>query len=332
MKKIIQQKFPAQIMIIVLVLMSIISIIALSATLTSVRNTEEKTQNAQYQAYYSVGEQKLLDIQQKIGREPMSAFISPVPVNNINIEGDTGNIVGTCVDNGALTNPTGTSKTCTFDQILTEDYNNTGTQEQLKTTVTVEDIQEIKDYPAKKDIDMLFDLQGGTSDTEIKFSWAETNVAWDMTVDTVDYNSEKAVYNNTGGPLESVVTSFDGTCFKYSVPTPSTQEITVTIKAACGTHTPSQSNDRMFFRLKPLIKIPPSTSDTVNLNLTITGSTIPLQRNLKSITTTATATGTTGSGNPDNPTVVLDTKYLLIPQPTNLFDYVLRTESDIIKK
>jgi hypothetical protein len=97
-----------------------------------------------------------------------------------------------------------------------------------------------------------------------------------------------------------------------------TNQITVTIPGACS--------QKMYFRLKPVM-----TAPTVKItNLTITGNTVPLQRTLKSVTTTDV---NTGSGNPDNPTAVLETEYLLVAQPFNLFDYVLRSDdSDGIVK
>ena len=82
----------------------------------------------------------------------------------------------------------------------------------------------------------------------------------------------------------------------------------------------------MYFRLRTIMK---TAGSSVNIDLEIANNKFPLQRTLTSTTTTADSSA--GSGNANNPTVVLETKYLLVTQPLSLFDYVLRTESDVIK-
>jgi len=305
----LQKKYPAQIMIIVLVLMSVLSIIALSATLTSVRDTEEKTQNTQYQSYYAVGEQKLLDFQQKLGRQ---LYDNTVATELGVINGDTGTISGTC---DVL------SKTCIYDPIDTEQYNTTGTKEKVKTSITITDLTKITDFLAKKDKDILIDLEDSSGDILISFSWEGSNVAWNLTIDKLDYTSEKTVYNPDGGPYGGSINPATGlpvgSCFYFTSVT--SNEIKFTIPTGCL--------NRMYFRLRPIM-----TAGSVKIiTLSLVGNTKPLQRVLKSITTTS---GTTeGSGNPDNPTAVLETTYLLVAQPFSLFDYVLRTEdpSGVVK-
>jgi type II secretory pathway pseudopilin PulG len=288
-------------MIIVLVLMSILSIIALSVTMTSVRDKEEKAQNNQYQAYYAVGENKLLDFQQFIGKDTISSLST-----NLTLTGDTGTAAGTC---DAIN---GTSRTCTFDNInLANDISQTA--EIVKTIITVTDSSEITNFSAQKDKDILLDIQTATTPTIIiDLDWSGVATAWNFTVDKKDYTSEKAVFSPAGIFSQIHESYSTGTCFSYTKTATSAVRITI--------NCPSE---RMFFRLRPLMTTP-GASTLIN-RLTIQGNTIPLQRTLTNTTTTV------NSGNADNPTVVLETTYLLIGQPLSLFDYVLRTESDVIK-
>ena len=293
-----KKKFPAQIMIIVLVFMSILSIIALSATLTSVRDTEEKVQNTQYQQYYSVGEQMLLSMQQEIGR-------APIPTGAIEISGNTDvDLDGVCtLDASGIT-------TCTFDNISPSQFNNTGTAEELKTDITIIDSNTFDDFTLYKDKDLLIDLEGHSEgqNISITLSWSKSSpVAWNFTIDTLDgdnYSSEKAVYNNINtigwgvGPYTEEHLNYTGTCFSFITPTEvPTDKLSTTITIL------SDCSSRMFFRLRPLLG---GSDVNVDIDLEITGNTLPLMRTLKSITTTSSSGG---SGQTDNPTAVLETRY-----------------------
>lgn len=296
-----KNRLPAQIMIIVLVLMSILSIIALSVTMTSVRDKEEKAQNNQYQAYYAVGENKLLDFQQYIGKKTLSSLET-----NLTLTGDTGNATGSC--GGIGNDGPDSTRTCTFDNIsLANSVSQTA--EVVKTIITVTDSSEITNFSAQKDKDILLDIQTATVPLTIYLSWAGSSTAWNFTVDKTDYTSEKTIFS-PAGIFSQPFTSYTGSCFRYT-----SSGSSVTISITCG--------EKMFFRLRPLMNN--MTSATTINSLSIEGNNIPLQRTLTNTTTTV------NSGNADNPTVVLETTYLLIGQPLSLFDYVLRTESDVIK-
>ena len=309
MKKI----FPAQIMVIVLVLMSILSVIALSVTLTSVRDQTEKTQNSQYQTYYAVGENKLLDFQQQIGRISLATAIPAA--GSMTLSGDTGNpLSGTCATN--VTPPN--SKTCTFGGIDSTNFN-TDKAEVLKTIITTTDSSEITNFTAEKDKDILLDIEASTLPIQIQLSWTGTTTAWSFTVDKTDYTSEKAVFSPDATIFSKVITSYPilpetSTCFNY---TSSGSSVTINILASCS--------NKMFIRLRPLLK---SGDSTLINNLKVVGNTLPLQRTISSTTTTES---NVVSGQ-DSPTVVLESTYLLTTQPLGLFDYVLRTESDVIKQ
>lgn len=296
-------------MVIVLVLMSILSVIALSVTLTSVRDQTEKTQNSQYQTYYAVGENKLLDFQQQIGRIPM---ITAIPGTSFTLTGDTGSdINGTCAPNVGLN-----SKTCTFMGIDNSNYN-PDKAEMLKTIITTTDSSEIIGYPAPKDKDILLDIESIIADSTITLDWNGTNTAWSFTVDKTDFTSEKTIYDNNG-IFSSPLTSYTGTCFTYLSSNGGIAPITITL-------TPSLSCKLMFFRLRPLMK---TGEETIISMLSLGSNTIPLQRTITSTTTTESNV----VPGQDSPTVVLESTYLLTTQPLGLFDYVLRTESDVIKQ
>jgi len=297
-----KNRLPAQIMIIVLVLMSILSIIALSVTMTSVRDKEEKAQNNQYQAYYAVGENKLLDFQQYIGKKTLASLET-----NLTLTGDTGNATGSC--GGIGTDGPDSTRTCTFDNIsLANNVSDTG--EVVKTIITVTDSSEITNFSAQKDKDILLDIQTASVPLTINLSWAGTATAWNFTVDKTDYTSEKTIYSPAGIFSQPHTSYPGGACFTYT-----SSGSSVRIIITCG--------NKMFFRLRPLMNNGASAT-TIN-SLSIEGNNIPLQRTLTNTTTTV------NSGSADNPTVVLETTYLLIGQPLSLFDYVLRTESDVIK-
>lgn len=296
-----KKRLPAQIMVIVLVLMSILSVIALSVTLTSVRDQTEKTQNSQYQTYYAVGENKLLDFQQQIGREPLMA------TGPFTLTGDTGNdLDGACVQNPP------DSTTCTFGAIDSTNFNS-AKAEVLKTIITTTDSSTIADYPAPKDKDILLDIESATLPLQIQLTWVGTSTAWSFTVDKTDFTSEKAIYDNNGIFSSPAVTIYNGTCFNYSS---SGNTITINIPIGCA--------NRMFFRLRPLMK---TGEQTIISMLSLGNNTIPLQRTITSTTTTESNV----VAGQDSPTVVLESTYLLTTQPLGLFDYVLRTESNVLK-
>jgi type II secretory pathway pseudopilin PulG len=322
--------YSGQIMVIVLVLMSILSIIALSVTLTSVRDKEEKTQNNQYQSYYAVGENKMLDFQQLIGRDPLNT-ITKVGTS-IDLTGDTGTtgdvIKGNCPDLTSISDPTNPDniikkRTCTFNEIVPSNYN-IDKGENLKSIISVEDSSQITNYPAQKDKDLLLDIELVALPIQIELSWAGSDTAWNFSVDKfdgTDYVSDKAIYSPNSIIFSTPVTSYNptpATCFNYSSAI-NNGRTTITVNITCA--------NKMFFRLRPIMKV----GTSVYIDLKMINNTIPLQRTLTSTTTTADA-GYGGSGNADNPTVVLETTYLLIAQPLSLFDYVLRTEVDVIKK
>jgi type II secretory pathway pseudopilin PulG len=309
-----KKRLPAQIMVIVLVLMSILSVIALSVTLTSVRDQTEKTQNSQYQTYYAVGENKLLDFQQKIGREPLNSVLG---TGSFTLSGDTGNpITGNC---GPNPNADPNSKTCTFGPIDSTNFNTTKA-EVLKTIITTTDSSTISDYPAPKDKDILIDLESVTGSITISLSWNGTDTAWSFTVDKTDFTSEKAVYSPNTTIFSRQITSYPispetSNCFSY---TSIGSSVTINIFETCS--------NKMFLRLRPLMKEP--NAITTISTLSISNNVVPLQR---TITSTTTTQSNVGSGQ-DNPTVVLESTYLLTTQPLGLFDYVLRTESNVIKE
>lgn len=295
------KKIRAQIMVIVLVLMSVLSIIALSVTISSIRDKQEKTQNSQYQEYYSMGENMLLNFQQTINRKSLDLIDNSLAV-------DIGsNVTADC-------NPVNTlSKKCVFNNIDASLFD-PQKQETLKSTVIIEDSLTITGFLAEKDKDIMLDIASASLPTKVRLSWTgSSSTAWNITVDKTDYSSEKTIYNKGTTIFSTEVKSYTGSCMDYTSSIDAADKTTVEITLKCA--------NKMYLRLRPIIKV----GTGVTIDLSVDNNTIPLMRTL---TNTVVSNNTT---NPDNPVVVLETKYLLIAQPLSLFDYVLRTESDLVK-
>jgi hypothetical protein len=312
--KAIRSKLSGQIMVIILLILSILSVIALTATLNTSRDTQEQQQNKEYQQYYAVGERKMMDIVQALGKIPVGTAANTLTLSDTNFVCSTGCTTGDMV------------RTYVAPTILPTNYNTAGTQENLQSSITVTDLQKIDattPVDVNKDQDILLNISGNTG--TVTFKWTNGDVvAWNISYDYktgggADYKTDKFVWNKLPGGPYATDTSAGGTSDQgcFNITGNSAAGLVVTYNgAACATP--------LFLRLKPV-----TTASSVTINyLEIAGNTQPLARKITSATTSATSGGT---GNAANPSAVLDTTYLLTVSPLSLFDYVLRSEGSVVK-
>ncbi len=319
------KKIRGQIMVIVLLILSVLSIIALTITLATVRDTQEQVQNKQYQQYYSMGERMILDIQRTLGN---GALFS----ENINITSDaTGNsIPGTC------SVPSANKQSCDFTEVASSEITSDSSLEKFDVHVELEDSASITAQPIGQDQDLLLELPEDLSNTNTfttVLEWNETNVDWNISYDFINtsanFETRKLVYTNGSDAATSHYTEVannpaDDSCFTINgeiLPAAALKN-KLTIEVKTGASKCAESVTPLYFRLKPVGASPV-------VNVTRNGSTIPLQRIIKVVTTSNSSDNTS---NTENPTSVLETKYLLTKNPLALFDYVLRTEQGITKQ
>lgn len=305
-----KNNYKGQIMVIILLVLSILTIIAVGVSLNTARDTKEQVQDKQYQQYYSVGERNIVDFINYLGKKQLSSLFNGLDNGSLNIN----NLNYNCNKNSNILN-------CTVDNITSDYFNESGTEENLTTIITIEDFQEIPIgtvLTLRKDQDLLFDFINLPGISSLKFKWQGNNVAWDMSLDyyilaSNEYITDKLVWDKNGiynNNLE-VVNSPLG-CFRANY-VQANNEITIN-NISC--------NNKQFLRIKPVMK----NNDTIDLTgLSISGANTYLIRKVTSTTTSR------NSGTIDNPSVVLETTYFLGESPLSLFDYVLRTEGDIIK-
>ncbi len=330
-----KRTYSAQIMVIVLLLLSILSIVALTATLTTVRDSQESVQNKQYQQYYSLGERKILDMQQYLGYTALSALNNNG--GNISLPSDIGSTTaGTC------TNIEANKYGCDFKNLTSSEIGGGQSQERLDTYVEIEDTNYIYNHSTQKDQDILIPLTSGSNDTYLMWN-NQSNLAWSISYDMKDnvhnYHSYKEIYDQGDGPFGGV-SNFSADCIDITTSVP--VEKVNQIKAAMGIPAESFSHiikisksnlnfcnagvTDLFFRLRPLRS---TNTAEITFSLYKDGNDAALQR--KITTVTSTSKDYADSQKEDSPTAVLESSYILTYSPLSLFDYVLRTETDIIK-
>lgn len=318
--KTIQSKLSGQILVIILLILSVLSIIALTATLNTSRDTQEQQQNKQYQQYYAVGERKIMDMVEILGKQAIGLTDSTINLSGVDFS---------C----GLACGTGLIRTYTnVNPIPPSNYNNSGgTAENLDASLTVEDLLKISGgttVSINKDQDILLNLSTNTG--TIVFDWegnagikTDPVVAWNISYDYKsgnEYKTDKFVWNTSGsGPYGALNTSTGGNsdlgCFRLATNTPS--GLIITLQGSC--------NNQLYLRLKPVTNTLASVTIT---NLDMTGNTSPIARKISGSTTTSS---TGGTNNATKATAVLETTYLLTQSPLSLFDYVLRSEGSVIK-
>lgn len=310
-----------QIMVIVLLILSVLSVIAISVTLNTSRDTEEQIQDKQYQQYYSVGERNIMDMIRHLGRQATS--ILPMETN-ISING----LNYYCVKDLLVKSQ---PITCTIASIDNTYYNLSGTQEVLTTVMQIEDFSTLEGetITIPKDQDLVFDLVAMSDwsvDKTMRFGWTSTSVtSWNISYDCYVggvYSTYKFVWDNSAGVNYNAVslsgnsTPLNAFSVAYDTTTGGSP-LTITHNSGCV----SALGIPQFLRIKPVTD---ATSVELNL-LEFVDSRVPLVRKITTVTTTA------NTGSSENPSAVLETTYLLLDSPLSLFDYVLRTEGDVIK-
>jgi len=320
------KKFQGQIMVIVLLFLAVLTIIAVGVTLNTSRDTKEQVADKQYQQYYSVGERIIVDLINYIGKESLAIIAEKnSDINSLNY-----NCAG-IIDN---------SINCSIDTIPNTFFNESGTLEELKSAIKIEDLTEIDaettgTLTAKKDQDLLFDFNETGIWDNFSFSWNDGstrpvvyNTAWNISYDYYDsanniYKTDKLVWDNSGGNIYSkasgpgIISSPLG-CFaiEFQHPSGSDPKISITNNECAGA---------LFLRIKPVMK----TSEQVEItSLKISGGSDGVVLARRIITTTTSS----NSGTTDSPSAVLETIYFLGKTPLSLFDYVLRTEDSVIKE
>lgn len=327
-------KKSGQIMVIVLLLLSILSIVALTATLTTVRDSQESLQNKQYQQYYSLGERKILDIQQFLGYSGLNTLTN----GTVEIPSEAGEASNAnCSISG-----NGTKAECTFEKVSSSEVGGGESTEELDIYSLIEDTNYILDHEMQKDQDILLTLGNGINTTYL-FWDNQADVAWSVTYDyknsSNEYISEKEIYDSFSPPklFGASTISTANNCLVIT-DAPTANEINVA-KANMGVPTRNftrvlkiskqtipSCNTALYFRLRPLRQ---NSTDTVSFSLYKVDNSTPLQRKITTITSTSAENSATQAE--DTPTAVLESSYLLTYSPLSLFDYVLRTENGIRK-
>jgi hypothetical protein len=191
----------------------------------------------------------------------------------------------------------------------------------------ITDSKEITNQTLKQDQCLLLDLDPViSSSNETTVLWTNTGgnlIDWNIGYHYLDtsnvFQHKELVFHQAGGCYANPPASNVDPCFEISEITglPANKKgikITTTDSVACN---PARQKP-LYYTLKP-------ACDSVTIDsLTKVGS-IPLQRTIRSVTTSSN----TANSNQQNPTSVLETKYLLTKQPICLFNYALRTEQSV---
>lgn len=316
----------AQIMVIVLLLLSILSIVALTATLTAVRDNEEQVQNKKYQQYYSLGERTIIDMQRYLGNSDLSTMNG-----SVSLPSEAGSpLAGNCSQNG-------NQASCEFPEISSAAVGGGESSETLSVITSIVDTDYILNHTTQKDQDILLELT--PSSTNITYLlWDDNTVAWGVTYDSKDssnnYYSQKAVFGRNQSPFG--LTNTNASCVSItdvsSNPTIRPQVLTKMGNPAGSFSniieirtTTTGCNTALDYRIRAY----KANEGEITFSLVKDGSAVPLQRVITTITTTSETEANLQTE--DNPTAVLSTSYLLATTPLNLFDYVLRTEQGIVK-
>jgi hypothetical protein len=311
------KRITGQIMVIVLLLLSVLSIIALTITLATIRDSQEQVQNKKYQEYYSLGERMILDVQKAIGNSTIATG-APLQFNS----DATGTLLKSenCVNGGAVA-----LVYCDFKQVPTSEATTSGGLATYDVHVEIADSTTITGQTVGQDQDILLDLGAGNNTVDL--SWPQNNIDWNISFDYLDaannFVTRKLVYTagspTVVGPYADVVNAAgDDNCFKiYQNPAGNINSLR--IETTVATCTPALVTP-LYLRFKPVGGI-------ASVNLSRVAQTAPLQRTIRTVTTSSNSV----NDNVQNPTSVLETKYLLTKSPLSLFDYVLRTEQGITK-
>lgn len=309
-----KQKSRGQILVIVLLVLSIMAIFIMSVAVSTRRDVLERARNEQYEQYYSLTEKQILTIIEEVKLETQQVQLD-------NILDD----LTKCPNHVYIASQL--KHTCEFTGIVPEK----GSLDLLNIDLTIVDTQTVTKYPLERDRTFVLNLDNQTATGyrgPITMNWTGANIAWIVSLDirdntTGEYKTIKGVYDpsNIYQPgITSPYITFSGST--------NTMSFNTSITPSAGTYPNNfpvnlPANYKMLAaRFKPLMR---------NLELTeisiSQGPSIPQVRNIKAEGYSSTAL----PGSTDSPTAVLEVNLPLYPAPPEIFDYVLRSETDVIK-
>ncbi len=287
----------AQILVVVLLVLSIMAIFIMSVAVSARRDVFERVTNEKYEQYYSLSENRLLQLVQD---SKITSNISFLTTKYPYVAGSGCRAIGVTYN-------------CDFS-----DSAQTGSVDTLGTNVIIFDTATISDLPITKDSTFLVALVPGLNQPQITMSWTGAKVAWEISLDirnstTGEYFVLKDIYDGAGvltpGPQTHIFGFVGATA----------NSVTFNLNAYTGRAANYLMQD---FRIKPIIK-----SGEQSTQLSMVGQTLPQVRQFtaKGVSSVASQTGNT------SPTVILQVQLPLNPAPVAILDYVLRSETDVRK-
>ncbi|KXK26581.1 MAG: hypothetical protein TR69_WS6001000587 [candidate division WS6 bacterium OLB20] len=307
----INKRYPGQILVIVLLVLSILGIFVVSIATSTQRDVEERVRNEKYEQYYSLTERRLLQLIQETNLDSTLT----------GLEND-------------LTNCTRVGNTGRYNCTYT-DVSETDSLDQVSIDVTLEDTNEVRQLQLQKDQTFMMNLQNGGSGYRgvIQMQWTGPQVAWVVSMDYRDLNDGrykviKGVYdgNPTGSRVyEQAIPNNNTFTFEPLVLSGVTQPAANAMQFNISSVDLTGSNWRpLYLRVKPII-----ASGELLTELTVTGGTgFPNQ--VRTYLGEGISAEESNTGD-DSPTAILEVQLPLHPAPAEFFDYVLRSENDVVK-
>jgi hypothetical protein len=296
-----KKKANGQILVIVLLVLSIMAIFIMSVAVSARRDVFERVTNEKYEQYYSLSENRLLQLVQDSKISSNITFLTTkYPATG---------------GNGCVYNAGTKTYNCGFS-----DAAQANSVDTLKTDVAIADTPNITDLPITKDSTFLIALVPGTNQPAITMSWTGAKVAWDISLDirntnTGEFFALKDVYDGSGVITQGQPSPIHILSFNSGT----TNAVSFGLTNYTGKQGSYQMQD---MRIRPIIK-----SGEQSTQLTMTGPTLPQVRQFtaKGISSVTSQTGNT------SPTVILQVQLPLNPAPVEILDYVLRSETDVRK-
>jgi hypothetical protein len=314
-KTLMRSGFNGQIMVIVLIILMVLTVIVIVAVRSTTRDITEQVQSRQYEQYYTTAERQMLLLQETIKNSAIEDAYLAIDTN----------FNGSPIDIDACSH-SGMQSTCTYSPIELPDETGSGAiGDTVNIKTVIEDSTTIDDFTMQKDQSILLTAANNGDWVNVSNYPLDGDVGWIFTVDYLDpatgnYHSTKTIYNYASvfdaaynNPTTGCRLNLTGSP-DHDLPT----DMTVTI-IGCAGYQP------LYFRIKPVMR---NGKSTTVVSIRTSSSSTPLMRK---ITTVATSTATSDTTGVANPAVVLETKYLLISSPLELFDYVLRSEQEVVK-
>jgi hypothetical protein len=309
----LNKKADAQILVIILLVLSILSIFVLSMVTNAQKDTKAKQDDKKYQQFYSIGEQNLVLAQGLVGTKALDA----ATIKNALGADPTLKVIN-CVDVNDVTSLNRVTK-CDLEPVNYEINN----LDQVATTLyfTDEPNFELATLLPNNDLELSLDNGTSTYTGDLTLNWnypvSPDPVKWIVTLDYYVPSNDPAIPSYKSVKISSIS---DTLATNPSVEGFS-QAISFNIKNDFLDPFGLDLSVITIKDLRIMPIVPDGNPDYISINLDPYGAGFPAQ--FRKITAVVNSTNSNLTGN-SSPTVVLNLQYPITLQINPLLDYVYR--------